>query len=332
MGGNMSPEAQSFQDAKFRAAWNKAGRSVTRYAEQNNTVTSSVYKRRNAVLARNPEWFDLLTIGRDEVPAWPEPRVTHIEMRNKVALAGSDLHCWPGAPPVMWHAFCAVAYQINPDEIWLVGDVIDGARVSRHAKSPGITAPKLQEEINAAQERLGWLPAAKKRWLRGNHDIRFEAYMAQNAPEMEHYAGTLPDQFPDWEFSWSLMINKDVCEVRHRYHGGIHAAYNNVLKTGCSIITGDTHALDCRPLQDRRGVRWGVQLGMLADPDHPMFFYNEGKTSQHRRGFAVLSFDQDGMLKPPELCEWADGRAWFRGKAVADVKGPRVRVKAGRAA
>ena len=117
-------------------------------------------------------------------------------------------------------------------------------------------------------------------------------------------------------------------EIRHRHHGGEHAAWNNVLKSGITIVTGDTHRCLVRPFQDRRGVRWGVELGMLGDPEHVSFMYNEGKVNQHRRGFALLTFDNEGILKTPELCEWHHGRAEFRGRIVADERGARVRVKA----
>lgn len=46
-------------------------------------------------------------------------------------------------------------------------------------------------------------------------------------------------------------------------------------------------------------------------------------------GFAVLTFDADGVMMPPELCEWVGGAAVFRGSIVGAK--PRIRVRAGNA-
>ena len=59
--------------------------------------------------------------------------------------------------------------------------------------------------------------------------------------------------------------------------------------------------------------------------------YGEGMPNRHSPGFAVLTFDEDERLLPPELCEHSQGRMYFRGKIVAGEK-PRYRIKAGRAA
>ena len=323
-------DSQATRDKEFLDNWLACGRSPMRYAEQYAMSPRRVYDRRAAVLGRNPAWAPkLATTPYNQGPAdWPAPQCINLDAKGKTFLIGSDLHAWRvDSPPLLWHAFCSVAWSIKPDVIVMNGDVIDGARVSRHPKAPGVNAPKITEEIEAAKTWLGWLPDAQKEWVIGNHDVRVDTYLANTATELEDYAGRLSDRFSDWRFAWSLMVN-NTCEIRHRYHCGEHTAWNNVLKAGVSIVTGDTHRCCVRPFQDRRGVRWGVELGMLGDPEHVSFMYNEGKPNQHRRGFAVLTFDEEGALLPPELCEWHDDRATFRGRVVADLKGARVRVKA----
>jgi hypothetical protein len=328
---------QEERDAEWRRDWNKAGRSPEAMAKLRACSERRVYEQRNTVQNRNPEWKDLAT-GVASVPSWPVPQMVNVTAPGSVHILGSDLHTWRDPAPLMWKVFCAVAHELKPDCIWMVGDAIDGARVSRHGRTPGVVTPKPQEEIDTALKWYGWLPdkaangePVQKRKTMGNHDIRIDNYLANQAPELEDYAGRLSDRFSDWEWAWAYTINGKL-EVRHRYHGGIHAAYNNVVKTGISIATGHTHQSSIRPYQDRRGIRWGIELGMLGDPDHPAFMYGEGAPSQHRPGFAVVTFDAEGTMLPPELCEWHDGRAWFRGKVYADVRGVRVRVKAGRAA
>jgi hypothetical protein len=115
----------------------------------------------------------------------------------------------------------------------------------------------------------------------------------------------------------------------HRFHGGIHAGWNNAVNAGLSFISGDTHSLEVKPMVDMRGRRYGVQCGMLADPAWPCFAYTQGNTRLWTPGFAVLTY-RNGELMPPELCEIINGVAWFRGQEIAGK--PRIRVQAGRSA
>lgn len=258
-------------------------------------------------------------------PARPIPAVEAIGMHESVVLVGGDLHAWPGRPHPIWWAFVMLAERLRPKAIVLNGDVIDGARISRHPKAAGWT-PRVVEEIEAVRALIDTLPPTQHRlWTVGNHDIRVSSYLANMAPEMDDFAGTLQDRFPEWRMCWSVRIN-GCCEIRHRFRSGIHAPWNNSLHSGLTMVTGHSHQLESRGVVDRNGRRWGVEGGMLADPEGPQFEYTEWTPRRWTPGFVVLTFDADGMLQPPELCEWRNGQAWFRGEPVK----PRIRVKAGR--
>ena len=97
------------------------------------------------------------------------------------------------------------------------------------------------------------------------------------------------------------------------------------------MVTHHTHQQQVKPVDDRRGRRYGIEPGCLMDPWMPSMEYGEGMPNRHSPGFAVLTFDEDERLLPPELCEHSQGRMYFRGKIVAGEK-PRYRIKAGRAA
>jgi hypothetical protein len=138
--------------------------------------------------------------------------------------------------------------------------------------------------------------------------------LAQNSPEYEGVLSRLEDRFSDWEFAWSLRVN-DSMMIKHRYHNGIHATYNNTLKSGYSIVTGHLHRLAVTPWADYNGRRWGVDTGTLSNPLSPQFDYGENNPTPHTSGFAVLTY-KDGQLLPPELCEVINDVAYFRGKEV----------------
>jgi len=84
------------------------------------------------------------------------------------------------------------------------------------------------------------------------------------------------------------------------------------------MVCGHTHQLEVKPFGDYRGRRYGVATGMLAEPRSDAFHYLEDAPVNWCQGFAVLSFDSEGRLAPPELCEVVEGRAFFRGQIVKE--------------
>jgi calcineurin-like phosphoesterase family protein len=218
-------------------------------------------------------------------------------------------------------AFVLFAKELKSKIIVINGDAFDGASISRHP--PGGTweaTPSVKQELEACQERLAEIEAAslnsKLHFLWGNHDQRFNARLcAQVGEGFKGIMGmNLTDHFPRWKFSMSLMVNNS-CMIKHRYHNGIHAIYNNTLKAGTSIVTGHLHSLKCTPFTDYTGTRYGVDTGSLADVNGQQFSYSEDNPKNHRSGFAVLTF-YNGKLLPPELCEVLDeeeGIIYFRG-------------------
>jgi hypothetical protein len=55
---------------------------------------------------------------------------------------------------------------------------------------------------------------------------------------------------------------------------------------------------------------------MLNEPDAAQFEYTEGMPSRWQQGFAVVTFDDDGDMYPPEMCEMIKGVPVFRGTPV----------------
>jgi len=167
------------------------------------------------------------------------------------------------------------------------GDVFDGASISRHPPSGWGSTPSVKQELEACQDRLEEIQKAAKgaalHWTWGNHDMRFNARLAAQVGDT--WRGVegmnLTDHFPLWRFSTSIMVN-DNTMIKHRYHNGIHAVYNNALKSGASIVTGHLHSLKVTPWTDYNGTRYGVDTGSLADVNGDQFEYAEDNPKNHR--------------------------------------------------
>ena len=293
--------------------YESSGRNLYESAKSINipytTFQSRLYKAKEKFPDGIPE------VNAPIVGKWTYIRLVSIVEPSTRWIVGSDLHVWSGDPTIIFKAFCKVARDLKVDGIVMNGDIIDGARVSRHPQIKGSAAPKIHQEIETAKEWFKLLPIAKHQlWSVGNHDIRIDSYIVNNANELEGMVPTLQDHFKDWKFSYAFDVNGT--EIRHRFRGGIHAGWNNALHSGVSMVTGHTHQLQVTAMRDRKGTRWGIETGTLADPFGPQFEYSEGTPSRSQMGFVVLTFDEQGTMLPPEICEMIGGRPVFRGAYV----------------
>jgi len=245
----------------------------------------------------------------------------NVEMDDGVIMVGSDCHYYPGIISTAHKAFVKLIPMLSPRMLIMNGDVFDGAAISRHDPIGWQKLPSVKQELDACQERLSEIEAvaknAKLHWTWGNHDLRMNTRLAaQVGTAFEGVQGfNLTDHFPRWKFSTSIMVN-DNTMIKHRWHNGIHAVYNNTLKSGTSVVTGHLHSLKVTPWTDYNGSRYGVDTGTMANLDDPAFEYAEDNPKNWRSGFAVLTFWQ-GKLMPPELVEViSEGLVYFRGQLI----------------
>jgi hypothetical protein len=247
---------------------------------------------------------------------------TVFDIKNGLALIGSDFHIWPGSESTALRAFKKFTKDLKPAAVILNGDVLDFPQISKHASIGWETTPAPLAEIEAAQDHLNDIVKScgrgtRKIWTLGNHDARFETMIANTASQYKGIKGVhLSDHFPIWEKGWSAWINDEVV-VKHRWKGGVHATHNNAAGSGKTMVTGHLHSQKVTPYTDYNGTRYGVDTGCVAETDHTAFInYTEDAPLNWRSGFAVLTF-KDGRLMYPELVSvWSDSAVQFRGNII----------------
>jgi hypothetical protein len=158
----------------------------------------------------------------------------------------------------------------------------------------------------------------------GNHDQRFVRKLAEGAGEFEGVPGfDIRDHFPGWEFCYRYTVNpgKDgMTDFVHNWAGGIHAAYNNVLRSGCNYVTGHTHRLMDRPWSDRTGRRYGIETGTLIEIDGPQSYYVGGRPTDWGPGFPVLTFRNGRLMRPEYVDVIGKNLFTFRAQTVDATK------------
>lgn len=312
--------AVGVSDEQFIALWMHHG-NPTDVAKQLGIDIRNVFARRNRLQARHG--VDLKTVndkrGTRRI-TMPADKVRAIADIEGYVLVFSDAHFYPGEHSVGLQALVKLIKDLKPKLIVANGDILDGSTIHSHGPQGWERPPTLKEELEAVQGAMGAIEKAARGAILhrtiGNHDIRFDRRLATNASEYRGISGTrLADHLPHWNESWSVMVNGNTM-IKHRIHGGVHSAYNNTLKGGINVVTGHTHLLEVKPWTDYTGRRYGVSTGMLADPEDAQFRYTEDNPKPWCQGFAVLKYDSEGMLLPPELCEVVNGSAYFRGGVV----------------
>jgi hypothetical protein len=329
---------QKVTNADFIDAWKRL-RSPAKVAKLLGLDIRGVYRRR-ALIELN-EGISLITdddVGRTglksdarkRIEQLNDQRFTHAEYEAQVDLADgvvvvfSDAHYWPDIVTVAHRALVEVIKRLRPKMVIANGDVLDGATISRHPRIGWESRPTVQQEIEAMCLRMREveLAASGAQLVRtfGNHDLRFESYIAANAPALEGVHGTsLFDFLPAWRGCYALHLNTNLpgwTVVKHTHvAGGVHSAYNSTLRAGVSYVHGHLHKLQVVGYGDYRGRRYGIDTGTLAEPKGEQFRYTQGGPLNWCSGFAVLTY-RDGELLPPELCEVVNGKAWFRGERI----------------
>jgi hypothetical protein len=245
-----------------------------------------------------------------------------LDMQDGCAVVFSDAHFRHDAKSTANRALVKMLPDLKPKLVVCNGDAIDGNAISRHAPIFGEQQVRPAIELSTCQERLTEISDASrgavKAFTIGNHDVRLHNYIAANASMLNDMRSLdIRHLFPEWRFCWSLFINDDTI-VKHRFRNGQYAPANNVRGAlGMNFVTGHLHSMKAIPLSaysDR--TFYGVDSGMLADPEWETFAYREDSPADWRSGFVVLTWWR-GRLLWPEFCNvLGEGVVEFRGQII----------------
>lgn len=313
-------------DDEFITSWLKNKGYVTAIAKELGITHRAIYGRRRSIeitrgiVLPSGSMRPDATRTREYVEKYGAR--AKLSIKDGMVVIFGDAHYWPGDRPIAHEALIRFIQKYKPMTVICNGDAFDGAKISRHPPTGWSHMPDVRDEIDYCKQMISEIeevapPKAKLVWCMGNHDTRFSARLASMAPEYVGVHGTdLTDHFPSWNFAWSAEINGNVM-IKHRYHNGIHATWNNTLKGGRSVFTNHLHRLCVTPVTDWNGRRYGVDCGTLSNfgPAENKFIYGEDNPFNWASGFAVAVF-KNGKLLPPELVIVQDGIAYFRGEPV----------------
>ncbi len=178
-------------------------------------------------------------------------------------------------------ATCKLLFQFikreKPDTIVLNGDVVDFYSISKFDKDPG-RKEDLQDELNDCYNLLvGFCDAAPKTrivMIEGNHEARLRKYLRSKAPALAtldalHIESLLGLEELGIEYVKDGIWLGDLFV----YHGSLirskagYTAHAELLKNGCSGISGHSHRDAKAPVRHRGGQLCWWENACMCDLD-----------------------------------------------------------------
>jgi hypothetical protein len=298
----------------------KSTNSPTLLAKQFNVSVRAMTTRMRAIGV--PPLKHAALARKTEVPVTNEAiGRLKIDLQDGRIVVFSDAHFQPGAISTANRALLKLLPELRPSVVVCNGDALDGAAISRWPKMFGSEIPTPAAELRACDERMDEIAnaakGARRIWTLGNHDIRLHTYIQSAAPALaDMEAMDLRKLFPKWDFAWSLWVNDNTI-IKHRYRGGMYAPANNVKGAlGMSFVTGHLHSLKVMPLSAYadKPTSYGVDTGMLAEPEWDAFGYREDSPADWRSGFVVMTWRDGRLLWPEVVSVLSEGKVEFRGE------------------
>jgi hypothetical protein len=300
----------------------KSTNSPTLLAKQFNVSVRAMTTRMRAIGV--PPLKHAALARKTEVPVANEAiGRLKIDLQDGRIVVFSDAHFQPGAISTANRALLKLLPELRPSVVVCNGDALDGAAISRWPKMFGSEIPTPAAELRACDERMDEIAnaakGARRIWTLGNHDIRLHTYIQSAAPALaDMEAMDLRKLFPKWDFAWSLWVNDNTI-IKHRYRGGMYAPANNVKGAlGMSFVTGHLHSLKVMPLSAYadKPTSYGVDTGMLAEPEWDAFGYREDSPADWRSGFVVMTWRDGRLLWPEVVSVLSEGKVEFRGEVL----------------
>lgn len=196
-----------------------------------------------------------------------------------------------------------VAKYLKPDEIVIEGDYADIYCLNGHGGKNPTAQNMLVEEIKDVNSGLDELdnlfPKAKKVFLQGNHEFRFERYILDKCPELfgvtEIKNILKMDQRKNWKFihygpNQLYYILNSYLAVRHEPLA--NNAKTTAAKALCSLTYGHIHRIEESHIVGINGKNHVCfSVGWLGDKRNDKIFGYVKGHHQWQLGFGIVYVD-----------------------------------------
>jgi len=229
---------------------------------------------------------------------------TGVSVRNHRVLVCPDAH-HPFVDKQAWACFKAAAKVSKADTLVIIGDFPDFFAISTHSKHPSRKVSFAYEidEANKALDELMKLKFGRVCYTEGNHEFRFDRYIADKAPELYNVvpdlAGLLKiHQRPGWEW----YPYRTCVKIGHIYYThevgrcGVNAVRQSLTDFGDNLVIGHTHRLGVSYQGTVNGpMKVCMNVGWLGDLDSIDYRHQAIARRESQHGFGIVDYDSEGV-------------------------------------
>ncbi len=212
-----------------------------------------------------------------------------------------DTHA-PYHDGLAWYTMLAAARALRPTRIVVLGDLADFYAVSFFCKDPR-RASMLTEElpnVNRRLDELDSLGAAKKYYVRGNHEFRLDRYIQDKAPALWGLT-SLSKLLHLKKRGWQDVPYRDGIHIGKLYvthdlsQAGQFAARRAREAVEGNVVIGHTHRLDIHYQPNQHGVpKFGMSFGWLGDFEAIDYQHKMLARRSWVHGFGIGYLDKSG--------------------------------------
>lgn len=193
----------------------------------------------------------------------------------------------------------AVAKDLKPYHLTVIGDFADFYALSSHSKNPHRRMELKQEiaDVNVGLDELDALKCTQKTFIGGNHEDRLQRYLQDKAPEffdVTDLSKILRLKKRGWEYVPYKKYNK-VGKVYQTHDVGVAGRYSTFKALDTfehSVITGHSHRLQYIVEGNAVGEsKLSAQFGWLGDSDAIDYMQTVNVNKNWALGFGVGYID-----------------------------------------
>lgn len=225
-----------------------------------------------------------------------------------------------------WGVMLRAAASWKPDIVLVLGDFCDFYAVSFHDKDPKrIQNLKWElEQVNAAMDQLDAIGANEKIFLAGNHEFRFDRFLAASAPQLADLPGlSVPEMLRLEERGWKFVPYRKSHQLGkvHFTHDVGQAGQNAARQAGSkyrgNAVIGHTHRMEYSVTGSvDGGPALGAMFGWLGKFEDVDYMHEASARAAWSHGFGIGLLEPSGVLhmSPVPIIE---GKAFVAGKLVS---------------
>jgi len=238
----------------------------------------------------------------------------------EIWVVAGDLHI-PFHDPTALALFIAFCKSIQPDRVFLNGDILDCWEISKFDKPLSIKQ-HLTDELDQGTAffkalRLA-VPDAMIDWLLGNHEFRWERFLGSKAPELYGLKYMTLEEQVDCTAQGVTVHNAHLPEtmvqvgkllIGHFAKVNKHSAYTakNLLdEKGISLIQAHTHRMGAHYRTDYNRTLVAFEGGCLCSLDPPYL-----SRPNWQQGWTVVAKDPDSDFFKLTAVEIIKGRVIY---------------------